>query len=339
MNVKVTVWGAGTWGTALAQSLARSGHEVCLWCFIEEQARAINANGYNPSYLPDFQLSPLIHAVHAIQEAAKFSNYWLFVTPTQFLRATFAKIIPFYTSSIEIANAAKGVEIGSLKLISQLVEEFFPGAAYTALSGPSHAEEVIRNLPMALVSASFNPESAMLWQKFLNRETFRVYTNPDVIGVEVGAAVKNVIAIASGLLHSLKMGDNATAAMVTRGLSEITRLGVALGGYTQTFSGLAGIGDLMVTAYSRYSRNFRLGEMIGRGMTLNEATTALGQVAEGAYTVKAVKELSEKFSIEMPISSAVYEVLYGQLDLKDALQNLLTRDPKPEYSLSQPHSI
>ena len=210
------------------------------------------------------------------------------------------------------------------------MEEFFPGAAYTALSGPSHAEEVIRNLPMALVSASRNRESATLWQKLLNRETFRVYTNPDVTGVEVGGAVKNVVAIASGLLHSLEMGDNATAAMVTRGLSEITRLGVALGGRPQTFSGLAGIGDLMVTAYSRHSRNFRLGEMIGRGMTLNEAAAALGQVAEGAYTVKAVKKLSEKFSVEMPISSAVHEVLYGRLDLKDALQNLLTRDPKPE---------
>ena len=189
---------------------------------------------------------------------------------------------------------------------------------------------MIRNLPMALVSASRNRESATLWQKLLNRETFRVYTNPDVTGVEVGGAVKNVVAIASGLLHSLEMGDNATAAMVTRGLSEITRLGVALGGRPQTFSGLAGIGDLMVTAYSRHSRNFRLGEMIGRGMTLNEAAAALGQVAEGAYTVKAVKKLSEKFSVEMPISSAVHEVLYGRLDLKDALQNLLTRDPKPE---------
>ena len=214
-----------------------------------------------------------------------------------------------------------------------MTEEIFPGAAYTALSGPSHAEEVIRNLPLALVSASLNRESAALWQKLFNRETFRVYTNPDVTGVEVGGAVKNVVAIASGLLHSLEMGDNATAAMVTRGLSEITRLGVALGGRPQTFSGLAGIGDLMVTAYSRHSRNFRLGEMIGRGMTLDEAAAALGQVAEGAYTVKAVKELAEKFSVEMPISSAVHEVLYGRLDLKDALQNLLTRDPKPEYPL------
>ena len=333
MNSKVTVWGNGTWGTALAQSLARSSHEVCLWCFVEEQARAINANGYNPSYLPDFQLSPLIHAAHALQEAAEFSDYWLFVTPTQFLRATLEKLVPFYTPKVEIANAAKGVEIRSLKLISQLMEEFFPGAAYTALSGPSHAEEVIRNLPLALVSASLNRKSATLWQKLFNRETFRVYTNPDVTGVEVGGAVKNVVAIASGLLHSLEMGDNATAAMVTRGLSEITRLGVALGGRPQTFSGLAGIGDLMVTAYSRHSRNFRLGEMIGRGMTLDEAAAALGQVAEGAYTVKAVKELAEKFSVEMPISSAVHEVLYGRLDLKDALQNLLTRDPKPEYPL------
>lgn len=327
---KVAVFGAGTWGTALSQSLARNGHEVCIWCFEKEIAPAINTQHYNPTYLPEFELSPLISATTSLEEAARFSNYWLFVTPTQFLRGTLQQLKVWHTPETEIANAAKGVEISSLKLISQIVEEILPGSSFTVLSGPSHAEEVIRNLPLALVSASNKPQSATLWQKLFNRDAFRVYTGSDVIGVETSAAVKNVIAIASGMLHSMEMGDNATAAMVTRGLSEIVRLGVALGGKEKTFAGLAGVGDLMVTAYSRHSRNFRLGEMLGQGKTLEEATKALGQVAEGIYTVKAVKKLSEKVSVEMPISNAVYEILYGGLSMNDAVKALLARAPKPE---------
>ncbi len=331
MNAEVSVFGAGSWGTALAQSLARSGHEVCLWCHNPEQAKLINRDGYNPSYLTDYQLSPLIRATGSLSEAAEASKRWLFVVPTQHLRALLSETARFYRSDVDIANAAKGAEISSLKLISQIVEDVIPGAAYTVLSGPSHAEEVIRNLPLAIVSASLNADSAELWQRLFNRDTFRVYTNPDVIGVEAGGAVKNVIAIAAGMLHSMEMGDNCAASMVTRGLSEITRLGVVLGGHPQTFSGLAGIGDLMVTAYSRHSRNFRFGEMIGRGMPMDRAVKAVGQVVEGVYTVKAVKKLSEKLSVEMPISHAVYEVLYGGLDLRAAVRGLMTRDPKPEY--------
>ncbi len=327
---KISVFGAGTWGTALSQSLARSGHEVRIWCFEKEIAPAVNERHYNPIYLPDFELSPLISATESLEDAALFSKYWLFVTPTQFLRGTLSGLRTWYSRDVEIANAAKGVEISSLKLISLIVEEVFPGASFTALSGPSHAEEVIRNLPLAIVSASINPDSAKLWQKLFNRETFRVYTSDDVPGVETGGAVKNVVAIAAGMLHSMEMGDNATAAMVTRGLSEIVRLGVALGGRARTFSGLAGVGDLMVTAYSRHSRNFRLGEMLGQGKTLEEATKALGQVAEGIYTVKAVKKLSEKLAVEMPISNAVYEILYGGRSMNDAVKSLLSRAPKPE---------
>ena len=331
MNKSVTVFGAGSWGTALAQSLARSGHRVCLWCFVAEHARAINQNGYNPEFLTDYQLSPLIEATGSAEEAAAYSDLWLFVTPTQFLRPLLKKLAPLYRPGVEIANAAKGMEISSLKLISQMVEEIIPGAPFTVISGPSHAEDAIRDLPLAVVSASGNPMSAAQWQELFNRENFRVYTNPDVIGVEVGAAVKNVIAVASGFLHSMEMGDNATAAMVTRGLAEIVRLGLALGAQSATFAGLAGVGDLMVTAYSRHSRNFRLGEMIGQGLNLDEAAAKLGQVAEGVYTVKAVKALSEKIGVEMPISEAVYAVLYGGLAPKAAVKKLLNRDPKPEY--------
>jgi len=327
---KIAIFGAGTWGTALAQSLARNGHDVCVWCFEKDLAPAINQEHYNPVYLPDFQLSPLVTATESLEEAARFSDYWLFVTPTQFLRSLLQQLGVWYRPEVEIANAAKGVEISSLKLISQIVEEVLPGSSYSVISGPSHAEEAIRNLPLALVCASISPVTAKKWQDLFNRDMFRVYTSGDVIGVETGGAVKNVVAVASGMLHSLEMGDNATAAMVTRGLSEIVRLGVALGGHAQTFSGLAGVGDLMVTAYSRHSRNFRLGEMLGQGKTLDEATKALGQVAEGIYTVKAVKKLAEKLAVEMPISNAVYEILYGGLSLKDAMSSLLSRAPKPE---------
>ncbi len=327
---KISVFGAGTWGTALSQSLARNGHDVLVWCFEKDLAPAINARHYNPVYLPEFELSPRVAATESIEEAARYADYWLFVTPTQFVRATLRRLIPLHTPRVRIANAAKGVEISSLKLVSQIVEEALPGASYTALSGPSHAEEVIRNLPLAIVSASRDEDSARLWQELLNREAFRVYTSSDVVGVETGGAVKNVVAIAAGMLRSMEMGDNATAAMVTRGLSEIVRLGIALGGRPLTFSGLAGVGDLMVTAYSRHSRNFRLGEMLGRGRTLDEAAKALGQVAEGIYTVKAVKELSEKLSVDMPISNAVYQILYGGWSVNDAARALLSRAPKPE---------
>lgn len=330
MSRIVSVFGAGSWGTALAQVLARNRHDVRLWCHNGEQAEQINRNGYNPFYLTDYPLLPQIQASPSLAETAQASDLWLFVTPTQHLRPLLEALKPYYRQEVKIANAAKGMEIGSLRLISQIVGELFPEAPYTVISGPSHAEETIRNLPLALVAASASRTTAELWQSLLNRDTFRVYTNSDVIGVEVGGAVKNVIAIASGLLCSMEMGDNSRAAMVTRGLSEIVRLGTAMGAQPQTFLGLAGIGDLMVTAYSRHSRNFRFGELLGQGLTMDEAIRSLGQVVEGAFTVKAVQELSARLSVEMPISSAVFQILYEGLPLKNAMKNLLNRSPKPE---------
>ena len=330
MKTKVSVFGAGSWGTALAQSLARSGRDVCLWCHSKEQAEKINSSRYNPSYLTEYELLPQIRAADSLKTAAESSDSWLFAIPTQHLRSLLTALKEYLRPEVRIANAAKGMEINSLKLISQIVQEVFPDISYTVISGPSHAEEAIRNLPLAIVAASADQVSSQFWQTLLNRDTFRVYTNSDVSGVEVGGAVKNVIAIASGLLHSMKMGDNSTAAMVTRGLAEIVRLGTAMGAKPETFLGLAGIGDLMVTAYSRHSRNFRFGELLGNGMKIDEALKSLGQVVEGIYTVKAVKALSQKYSVDMPISCAVYDVLYQNLDLNDAIQNLLTRAPKPE---------
>ncbi len=336
MKRRISVFGAGAWGTALSQTLARNGHQVKLWSFSPDNARAINETGYHPSCLQDYQLSSLISATGSLEEAAGWSQLWLLVTPTQFLRGVLQQLAPMFQPGGEICNAAKGVEIATLKLASQIVEELLPGAAMTALSGPSHAEEVIRNLPTAVTSASDRPLSARLWQEIFNRDTFRVYTSDDLIGVEVGGAVKNVVAIASGFLHSLEMGDNATAAMICRGLAEIQRLGMAMGGRALTFSGLAGMGDLVVTAYSRHSRNFRLGELMGQGYSLEEAKEALGQVAEGAYTVQALRELSSRLGVELPISDCVYRMLYQGLAPQEAVASLLSRDPKAEHPCSEP---
>lgn len=333
MEQSVSIFGAGSWGTALAQTLARKGTNVTLWCHDPDQARAISLSGYNPKYLTDFELSSLIEATGLVQQAAQASDLWVLVTPTQAVRQLLHQLKPFWHQRVKICNAAKGIEIDSLKTISTIAREILPGCSFSVLSGPSHAEEVIRDLPTAVVAASDNMQDALLWQSVFNRDNFRVYTNDDMIGVEVGAAVKNVIAIASGYLHSLELGDNATAAMVCRGLAEILRLAAAMGGKPITLSGLAGIGDLIVTAYSRHSRNFRLGELLGQGLNLEQARTKLGQVAEGAYTVRALTRLSEKLNVELPICRAVYSAVYEGLDPKQAVKRLLNREPKPEYSV------
>lgn len=328
---KLTILGAGSWGTALASVAALKGIDTCLWCRKQEQARLINETGKNPRYLSTSSLPSGIHSTSDLKRATTFASNWIIAIPTQGIRELLKKTEKNNLSDISICNVSKGLEISTLKRISQIVKEIHPQYDYTVLSGPSHAEEVIKGLPTALVSASEDPDTATKWQQGLNGETFRIYTSDDVCGVETGGALKNVIAIASGLCHSMKMGDNATAALVSRGLAEIMRMSVAMGGHPITLAGLAGIGDLMVTAYSRHSRNFRLGEAIGRGKNLEEAIEELGQVAEGAYTVKAAVKLGKKLKVELPISEAIYSVLYGEMSSEQALKSLMSRDPKPEY--------
>ena len=328
--MKIAIIGDGGWGTANALLLTGYGHEVSVWGASADHVADIARSRRNDRYLPGVELPPCIRWTADRATAVQDADMVVLATPSKYFGdvcASFAGLVPPDKLAVSLT---KGFCEKTHARMSELARTALGVSRVAVLSGPSHAEEVIRNLPLAVVSASIDPKAAQLWQNLFNRDAFRVYTSSDVIGVETGAAVKNVVAVASGMLHSMEMGDNATAAMVTRGLSEIVRLGVALGGHAQTFSGLAGVGDLMVTAYSRHSRNFRLGEMLGEGKTLDEATKALGQVAEGIYTVKAIKKLSEKLNVEMPISNAVYEILYGGLSLKDAVRSLLERAPKPE---------
>ena len=289
---ELTVFGGGSWGTALAASAAASGHSVCLWCRRSEQARAITATGKNPDYLRDIPLPAGVSATSGIEEAALFSHYWILALPTQTLREFLPGLGAYCTGRTEICNVAKGIEIDTGKRISEIVREILPVGLYSVLSGPSFAEEVARGLP---------------------------------------TAVKNIMAIASGLASSLGLGDNARAALVSRGLAEIMRFGEAIGAHPLTLAGLAGMGDLVLTCYSTQSRNFRLGMALGRGLSLEEARKEIGQVAEGAYTVRAVTEAAASLSVDMPISRGVHRLLYEGASPAEELERLLTRDPKAEY--------
>lgn len=329
---KISVLGAGSWGTALASVAARAGHSALLWCKDSKRAEAFKRTGVNSRYLPGVKVPEGIDVTSSLKEAIQFSKFWITAVPTQVIRGLLREIrqIGGY-EGVSMCNGAKGIEMKTLDRISAIVQEEIPEISYSVLSGPSHAEEVVLGLPTAVVAASRDQDQSLMWQKALNLPNFRIYTSPDVCGVEIGGAVKNVVAIASGMAHSMAMGDNGTAAMVTRGLAEITRLAVAMGSNPITLSGLAGIGDLMVTAYSRHSRNFRLGEALGEGKSLDEAVESLGQVAEGAYTVKAAAELGRKMAVELPITEAVNRILYSGASPEESLKELLSRDIKPEH--------
>ena len=328
----VTIFGAGSWGTALAASAARTGSSVLLWCRRSEQARAINASSRNPDYLSSVSLPEGVTATDDPEEGALFSHYWILALPTQSLRAFLPRLSPWCTPRTEICNVAKGIEISTGNRISEIVGELLPEGQYSVLSGPSFAREVAEGLPTAVTAASKNRGSALFWQSRLNTSRLRIYTASDVAGTEVGGAVKNVMAIASGMASALSLGDNARAALVSRGLAEIMRLGKLLGAHPLTLAGLAGMGDLVLTCYSSQSRNFRLGAALGRGLTLEEAKTEIGEVAEGAFTVRAVVEKGRKLGVDLPISEGVFRLLYEGGSPREELEKLMARDPKPEYS-------
>lgn len=327
---EITVFGAGSWGTALANLLGELGHRVVLWCRRSDQARAINLLGENPNYLRGYRISSNVMATSKIDEAVE-SPKWVLALPTQAVRGFLTELSGnMAPQRHEICNVAKGIEIDSAFTVSEIVKNVLGDVSYSVLSGPSHAEEVIRGFPTAVVVASLKVEAAEMWQNVFSRPTFRVYTSNDVVGVEIGGAVKNVIAIAAGIAKAMKLGDNALAALVSRGLAEIMRLGAKLGANPLTLSGLAGVGDLIVTCFSGHSRNMRLGFAIGMGKSMKEASDELGQVAEGIYTVKALKKMAQQVGVELPIVEEVYAILYEGLSPNEALSNLLLRDPKPE---------
>ncbi|MDO4988807.1 MAG: NAD(P)H-dependent glycerol-3-phosphate dehydrogenase [Synergistes sp.] len=331
--MNITILGAGSFGTAMASHLAKLGHSVMLWARDKVKADEINNEHTNTSCFKGKTLPCGICASEDLSCALAFSDLCLAAIPTQAQRCVLSNAAGITTRNIHILNLAKGIEISSGKLLHEIYAEVCPQFVYSALSGPSHAEELFEDMPTTVALASFGKDESEMWQRLLNGSNLRIYTASDVIGLEVGGAAKNIYAIAAGISRAMKLGDNALAALASRSLAEIMRLGVKMGASPLTLSGLAGVGDLVVTCYSTHSRNFRLGFALGEGKTLTQAIDALGQVAEGAYTVRAIVENAQKFNVEMPLAEAVYGVLYMNKDPKEMLKRLFARPVKPEMRL------
>ena len=327
---KIGVIGAGSFGTALAMTLTQKGHEVTLWARRTEQIEEMRRTRQNPRYLPEIPLPETLDLTDDLQEAVTDKDLLLMAVPAQTFRGVFTQVSACMDARTPIVNVAKGIEKGSLLRLSEVARQILPEVRYAALSGPSHAEEVARALPTTVVTASEDADLAIAVQDVFSTERFRVYTNEDLIGVELGGALKNIIALGAGISDGLRFGDNAKAAMMTRGITEMTRLGLALGARAETFAGLAGIGDLIVTCTSMHSRNRRCGIMIGEGMAPEEAVKNVGMVVEGMFTAEAAYELADRLGVEMPITNEIYKLIKGQITGKEAVMNLMGRERKPE---------
>lgn len=328
MKKAVAVVGAGSWGTALAMVLADNGHEVRLWSHNESQVQEINQSHTNKKYLPEIVLPELIVGYASLKDALAGIKEVILAVPTKAIREVIGKIRTVQDSPLTIAHVSKGIEPDSLLRISELIKEEMPSEllkAVVVLSGPSHAEEVSLRHPTTVTVSSEDMNAAEGIQDLFINHNFRVYTNPDVIGVEIGGALKNIIALAAGITDGLGYGDNAKAALITRGLAEIARLGTKMGANPLTFSGLTGIGDLIVTCTSVHSRNWRAGNLLGKGKNLDEVLENMGMVVEGVRTTKAAYQLAEKYNVSMPITCALYDVLFNGKNAKDAVDVLMAR--------------
>lgn len=332
---KIAVVGAGSWGTALANISAQNLNDTYLWVRRKELAEEMKKTCENQVYLPGVKFSPRINISIDLEEVTANSDIVILAVPSHAVRSMAKQIRNYLKNDAIVVSAAKGIEIGSFKRMSEVLSEELQELEckknITALSGPSHAEEVIRNLPTAIVSASPNQKAAEIVQDILMCSNFRVYTNTDIIGVELGGALKNIIAICSGISDGLKFGDNSKAALMTRGIAEMARMGVALGAHPATFAGLSGIGDLIVTCTSLLSRNRRAGIKIGEGQTVKEVTESTRMVIEGFNTTKAVFFLAKKLGVEMPITEQTYLVLFEGKDLLTAVSSLMNRSGKYEH--------
>lgn len=327
---KIAVIGSGSWGTALAVMFDKYGHDVCMWSWKEEEARRIKEEKEHKEFLPGVPISDSLRVVTSPEEAVKGADIVINAIPSKFIRLNMEKFIPYVTGEQLIVNVSKGLEESSLLRISQVLKELFPENKIFTLCGPSHAEEVARDIPTACVIAGEDTKTAEMLQKEFMNINFRVYVNRDVIGVEIGAALKNVIALAAGMTDGLGFGDNTKAALMTRGMAEICRLGVAMGADKNTFSGLSGIGDLIVTCTSMHSRNRRAGILIGEGKTLDEAIKEVHMVVEGVNTAKAALSMAEKYNVEMPITREINKVLFENKNAKAAVLDLMRREGRFE---------
>ena len=330
---KIAVFGAGTWGIALARLLAVNGRDVTVWSAIPAELKSLSTTRRHPN-LPGMELPSAMHYTADIAEACTGRDILLFAVPSPFVRSTAKKAANYIPDGQLIVDVAKGVEDKTLMTMSEIIEDELARAKRTArvvaLSGPTHAEEVARDMPTLIVAASEDEAAAKAVQKAFTAPSFRVYTNTDRRGTELGGAVKNVIALAVGIALGLGYGDNAKAALITRGNAELTRLGLAMGCKPETFAGLSGMGDLIVTCTSMHSRNLHAGMLLGRGKTAEEAKSEVGQVVEGINALPAVCRLAKKYKIEMPIVQSVDTILSGKLEARNALAALMGRDLKHE---------
>lgn len=330
---KVGVIGAGSWGSALANLLAREGVDVHLWVREDDVYNQIKKERINGPFLPDVKLDSNLKPAKTFEEALFDKELVLMVVPSHVFREVLTNLKPHLVEGVSIISATKGIENDSLMIMSQVAEDILPEAYlkdFACLDGPSFAKEVGRKFPTAVTIACSDPDQAERLQQLFNTDYFRVYASQDVIGVQLGGALKNVIAIAAGAADGLEFGHNARAALITRGLAEITRLGVAMGANPLTFSGLAGMGDLVLTCTGDLSRNRTVGFKIGKGMSIEEITASMNMVAEGVKTTRSTYELAKKIGVDMPITTQVYQILYEGKNPKEAVRELMSREPKAE---------
>jgi len=331
--MKVTVLGAGSWGTTLALVLLGNGHDVTLWAFMLEQAELMREKRENSEFLPGIPLPPNLKIMNDLEASCIGRDMIVMAVPSQYLRSVIQRIAPLPLGHTIICNVAKGIENESLMTMSEVILDVLQherAENLAILSGPSHAEEVSRQIPTAVVAASFKAKTSKVVQDAFMTKYFRVYVNDDIRGVELGGSLKNVIAIAAGISDGAGFGDNTKAAIMTRGIYEITRLGVKLGAKPRTFAGLSGMGDLIVTCMSHHSRNRYVGEQLGKGRKLDEVLKEMTMVAEGVATARSVRALEKKYDIELPIMTEVHQVLFEDKDPMKATYDLMTRHGRGE---------
>mgnify|MGYP002598098347 CR=1 FL=1 len=328
---KVSVIGAGSWGTALALLLSKNGHDVTMWSILEDEIRMLDKEREHKSKLPGVKLPDAMKFTTDLKEAVEGKDFLVLAVPSTFTRGTAKNMCPYVAEGQIIVDVAKGIEEATLMTLSQQIEDEIPQADVAVLSGPSHAEEVGRGLPTTVVVGAKTEKTAEYLQQMFASKVFRVYTSPDMLGMELGGSLKNVIALAAGMADGLGYGDNTKAALITRGMFEMNKLAVTMGAKQETLNGLTGIGDLIVTCESKHSRNRKAGMLIGQGYTMQQAMDEVKMVVEGVYSAKAAIALAKKYGVDMPIIEEVNKVLFEDKPAKEAVNDLMLRDRKMEH--------
>lgn len=328
----VSILGAGAWGTAIAILLGNNGHQVTLWSALKAEVELLQEKRELPDKLPGIKLPESVSISGDLKSSCEDKDLIVFAVASPYVRSTAKQAKDFIKENQIVVNVGKGIEESTLETLTDILKDELNHADVAVLSGPSHAEEVSRGIPTTCVVGAESKATAHFIQDVFMNDRFRVYTSPDIIGIELGGSIKNVIALAAGIADGLGFGDNTKAALMTRGIAEISRLGMAMGGKIETFSGLSGVGDLIVTCTSKHSRNRKAGYLIGQGYTMDEAMKEVNQVVEGVYSAKAALALAKKYNVEMPIVEQVNKVLFENKSAKEAVQDLLLRDKRSEYS-------